>query len=94
MEEQLQGRTHKFMMTNRRSGNITGIKDVISFDLKEILVDTTQGILSIKGRDMHVKRLTLEKGEIDIEGQIISFTYKDIDDGQKNSESFFSKMFK
>ena len=39
------------------------MEDVLSFDLSEILLVTDQGMLLIKGSDLHVNRLTLEKGE-------------------------------
>ena len=39
--------------------------DVLSFDLNEILLETEQGMLMVKGTDMHVNRLNLEKGEVD-----------------------------
>lgn len=95
MEERAQqGRAHKLVITNRVSGNITGVTDVISFDLGEILLETSQGMLSIKGKDLHVSRLTLEKGEVDIDGKIESFTYSDASDRGAQGESFFSRMFK
>lgn len=70
-------RSHKFMLTNRRTCLVSGVCDVLSFDLSEILLETDQGMLMIKGSDLHVNRLTLEKGEVDIEGKIDSLTYSD-----------------
>ena len=64
-------------MSNRRTGTITGVADVISFDITEVLLETEQGMLMIKGADLHVNRLTLEKGEIDIEGRIDSLAYSE-----------------
>ena len=58
------GRIHKVMMTNRRSCAINGVNDVLSFDVHEILLETEQGMLMIKGEELHVSRLTLEKGEV------------------------------
>ena len=42
-------KAHKLMMLNRKSMEITGVEDVISFDTKEVLLETTMGILTIKG---------------------------------------------
>ena len=77
-EEQIEelnstGRMHKVILTNRRTCTINGVNDVISFDIHEILLDTEQGMLMIKGDDLHVNRLTLEKGEVDVDGRIDSF---------------------
>ena len=71
------GRMHKVILTNRRTCTINGVNDVISFDIHEILLDTEQGMLMLKGDDLHVNRLTLEKGEVDVDGRIDSFTYSD-----------------
>ena len=68
--------------------------DVLSFDVGEILLETELGMLMIKGNDLHVNRLTLEKGEIDIEGKIDSFTYSDVKASSKQGESFLGRLFK
>jgi sporulation protein YabP len=88
-------RIHKVAMTNRRTCTINGVNDVLSFDIHEVLLETEQGMLMIKGEDLHVNRLTLDKGEVDIDGKIDSFTYSDIGGnvGHK-SESFLSKLFR
>lgn len=87
-------RAHKFMLTNRRTCIISGIVDVLSFDLNEILLETDQGMLMIRGKDLHVNRLTLEKGEVDIEGKIDSLTYSDVNTYSNKTESLFGKLFK
>ena len=68
-------RAHKLILNNRRTCNLTGVNDVLSFDEKEIILETEQGMLMIKGNDLHVNRLTLDKGEVDVDGRIDSFTY-------------------
>ncbi len=87
-------RVHKIMMSNRRTCNINGVTDVLSFDLQEILLETEQGMLMVKGSDLHMKRLTLEKGEVDIDGKIDSLTYSDISTYGSKGESFITKLFK
>ena len=82
------------MLSNRRTGTITGVADVISFDITEVLLETEQGMLMIKGADLHVNRLTLEKGEIDIEGRIDSLAYFDVNSYQKQGESLIGRLFK
>ena len=43
---------------------------MLSFDETEILMDTEMGMLSIKGKGLHISKLNLEKGEADLEGQV------------------------
>ncbi len=93
MEEKTINKAHKVTLNNRRSGNLTGILDVISFDIAEILLETEMGMLHVKGKDLHVNRLNLEKGEVDIEGMIEAFSYSQIPTGLKKGDSFLGKLF-
>lgn len=70
-------KSHKLMLTNRRTCTISGVNDVLSFDVNEILLETEQGMLMIKGTELHVSRLSLDKGEVDIDGRIDSLTYSE-----------------
>lgn len=86
-------KAHRISVSERRVGTITGVVDVLSFDLTEILLETDQGMLMIKGSDLHVNRLTLEKGEVDVEGKIDSLTYSD-SAGHGNGTSFLGRLFR
>lgn len=94
MEEKQYSKAHKLILSNRRTSTITGVSDVISFDITEVLLETEQGMLMIKGADLHVNRLTLEKGEIDIEGRIDSLAYSEVTSFQKQSESLIGRLFR
>ena len=94
MEEKQYSKAHKLVLSNRRTGTITGVSDVISFDISEVLLETEQGMLMIRGSDLHVNRLTLEKGEIDIEGRIDSLAYSEVTSYQKQGESLIGRLFK
>ena len=63
--------------------------------MNEILLDTQQGMLTIKGKDLHVTRLNLEKQEVDLEGTIDSLTYTEGGiHGQKAGENLLKRLFK
>ena len=85
---------HRVSMTGRRAAILTGVEDVLSFDEHEILLQTTEGVLTIKGEDLHVNRLSVEKGEIDMEGGITSLSYSDKDGFRQNGESLFGRLFR
>lgn len=85
---------HKLMLTNRRTCTINGVSDVLSFDISEVLLETDLGMLMIKGTDLHVNRLTLEKGEVDIDGKIDSLTYSESAGYSGKGESFLTRLFK
>ena len=76
MEERIL-KSHKISLFNRSSGIISGVKE-------EIILDTEQGMLMIQGEELHVTKLTVEKGEVEIEGLVYSMVYSD--DGYMKGE--------
>ena len=89
-----QGRgVHKLTLTNRGALSINGVVDVISFDLNEVLLETEAGMLTVKGQDLHVNRLTLEKGEVEISGNIDSLLYSEVSGYGQKAESFLARLF-
>ena len=93
MEEKL-GLSHKLELYNREKGTVTGVLDVISFDENTIVLDTDLGLLTIKGKDLHVSRLSLEKGELDLEGPADSLVYSSNEGYRKSNQSLLSRLFK
>ena len=53
MEEKILTSNHKLLASNRSTASLSGVLDVISFDLKEILLETEQGMLMIRGNELH-----------------------------------------
>lgn len=87
-------RAHKLILNNRRSCNLTGVNDVLSFDENEIILETEQGMLMIKGSELHVNRLMLDKGEVDVDGRVDSFTYSEQANMGGKGESLLARLFK
>ena len=58
----MDARPHKLELLNREKGSVTGIQDVVSFDENQMILDTNMGLLTVRGKALHVSRLTLEKG--------------------------------
>lgn len=92
MEEKPVNGQHKLVLNNRNSGSFTGVLDVVSFDLNEILLETELGMLHIKGKDLHVNRLDLQKKEVDIDGQVEMVNYSQIP-GMHKKGSMLGKWF-
>ena len=87
-------KAHKLILNNRRCGNLTGVSDVLSFDENEIILETDQGMLMMKGKELHVSRLMLDKGEVDIDGRIDSVTYSEQGIRTERTESLLGRLFK
>lgn len=91
--ERTQLRAHKITLSGRKNCTITGVNDVLSFDINEVLLETEQGMLMIKGSELHVNRLSLDKGEVDVDGTVDSLTYSDSAGVKEKTESFFARLF-
>ena len=94
MEEKQVMTNHKLLMTNRKGISLTEILDVISFDLREILLETSEGMLTIKGNDLHINRLSVEKGDLEVEGRVDALLYSEVVSAKAMGESFLGRMFK
>lgn len=93
MDERTGNLFHRLVLEKRTGGTVCGVKDAASFDEKEILLLTTEGKLQIKGEQLHVKRLNLEKGEVDIEGRVDTLAYLS-KNTEKKEESLLKRMFR
>lgn len=93
MEQKQEVGAHKLSLIGRKTLALTGVKEVVSFDAKEVILDTIQGTLLLRGDEMNVTRLLVEKGEMDLEGRIDSLIYTERGKGAKRSESFAKRLF-
>ncbi len=82
---------NNIIMEDRRILTVSGVSDVDSFDEETVVVYTDLGLLTIRGNSLHINRLSVEVGELSVEGEINSLTYTD--SAPKNA-SFFSKVFR
>ncbi len=93
MDEKNKTLNHRVIINNRETALLTGVIDVISFDTDAVLVETDMGMLTIKGVDLHVNRLNLEKEELDLDGEVHSVEYSEGNHFGKSGGSLISKLF-
>ena len=94
-QNQLMAGAIKLVLNNRTGKSGEGVKDVLSFDLNEVLLETEQGMLMVKGTDLHVNRLSLEKGEVDLSGNIEQYClFGMCMQNKKQGENFFARLFR
>ncbi|WP_110926090.1 sporulation protein YabP [Bacillus massiliglaciei] len=84
---------HDVTMRGRRLLDISGVKHVESFDNEEFLLETVMGFLSIRGQNLQMKNLDVDKGIVSIKGKIFDLVYLDQQSGEK-AKGFFGKLFK
>ena len=93
MEDNNLSLEHKFTMNSRKHASLTGVKDVKSFDEKEIVLSTVKGELIIQGDGLHVKRIAIDKKEAEIEGMIKGFMYSDKEKAD-DAKSLLARIFR
>ena len=81
------------ILENREKLNITGVLDVLSFDDQMVIVETELGLLTIKGDNLRINKLSTDTEEVTIEGKIINLAYSEKTTVGKDG-SLFSKIFK
>ena len=67
-----QVKKHRIEITDRANVSITGVSDVINFDESSVVLDTSAGILSIDGQELHIVSLNVDSGEISVSGSSIN----------------------
>lgn len=82
---------HNLILEDRRLLTVSGVSDVDSFDEETVVVFTDYGELTIRGSDLHINRLSVEVGDLTVEGKISALIYS-----QEASPKggFFSKVFR
>ena len=82
------------ILENRERLNVTGVLDVFSFDDQMIIVQTELGLLTIKGENLKINKLSLDTSDFIVDGTIISLNYTNSDVTTKKGQNLFSKIFK
>ena len=81
---------HRLELTGRERLTVSGVEDVERFDETGIVMSTSAGTLVVTGEDLHIGKLSLDGGELHVEGRVDSVTYEDDGAGRGG---FFSRLF-
>src|SRR5690554_5760320 len=87
---------HKLVIDKREKVEVSGVLNVDSFDDQEIILETEQGLLAMRGEDLHINHLNLEQGELVIEGFLLELAYSE-ERGLRRKDrgkSFLERLFK
>lgn len=77
---------------NRRQIDVTGVKQIDSFDSETFLLDTVLGFLIIRGSGLQLKNLNVDEGIVQINGQVKELSYVD-ESVAEEQKGFFSRLF-
>lgn len=85
---------HYLKINNRKDLEITGVKEVDSFDNEEFLLETVMGYLVVRGQNLQLKNLDVQEGLVTIKGKIYELSYVDEQHHQEKTKGFFSKLIR
>ncbi len=81
---------HRLELTGRERLTVSGVEDVERFDETGIIMSTTAGTLVVTGEGLHIGKLSLDGGELFVDGRIDSVTYEDQGGGRGG---LFARLF-
>lgn len=81
------------ILENREKLNVSGVLDVLSFDDQIVIIETELGLLTVKGDNLRINKLSTDTEEVTVEGNIFTLSYSERNNSNKDS-SIFSKIFK
>ncbi len=88
-EEKQPSKAHSINMEDRTRLNITGVEDVESFDENVIVMNTSSGDLIVRGSGLHIGKISLDIGQLSVEGSISELSYED----NAPTGGFWQKLF-
>lgn len=83
---------HHIILEEREQLSVSGVEEVESFDEGTIVMYTSKGTLIVRGGGLHIEKLSLDGGDLRVEGDIDSLTYED--GGKERGGGFLSRLFR
>lgn len=81
---------HKLTLNERRQLSMSGVSEVVSFDESAVVLRTQLGILTIHGKDLQLKNLSLEGGQVAVDGTVSALIYEE---PRQQSGSWLRRLF-
>ena len=68
---------HKLGLEERKHLTMTGVTEVVSFDENTVVLRTSLGLLMVHGNDLKLKTLSLEGGQVEVDGTVSALVYEE-----------------
>lgn len=80
---------HKLTLNDRKTLNVTGVTEVVSFDEEAVVLRIGTDTLVVRGAGLHMKNLNLENGQAAVEGQVGALLYEE----GRNTAGFWRRLW-
>ena len=84
---------HNVILEDRSRLSVSGVEDVASFDENAVVLYTSHGLLTVRGTALRVDKLSIEGGELNIEGTVDALQYQD-EQPAREGGGFWSRLFR
>ena len=68
---------HRLTLDQRKNLTMTGVTDVVSFDDAAVVLRTELGVLTVQGRELRLKTLSTDGGQVAVSGEVTALTYEE-----------------
>ena len=68
---------HKLCLNERRELTMNGVTEVVSFEENAVILRTSLGTMIVQGKDLQLKTLSLEGGQVAVEGSVSALIYEE-----------------
>ncbi len=82
---------HRLVLEGREHLTVSGVEDVERFDDSAVVMSTCAGLLVVTGQGLHIGKLSLDGGELQVEGRLESFAYEDT--AAERAGGFWQRLF-
>lgn len=82
------------ILENREKLKISGVLDVLSFDDQIVILETELGLLTVKGENLRINKLSLDSSEVIIDGEIYNLGYSEKEIDKKSPGGLLNKLFR
>ena len=77
MVQEENGMPHRLTLNERRQLTVSGVSEVVSFDENMVVLRTGMGLLMVQGKELQLKNLSLEGGNVAVEGSVAAMQYEE-----------------
>lgn len=87
-----EGQIHDISLNMRKHMDITGVKDVVSFDEQSVILTTVCGEMTVEGKDIRIGVLDTDRGIVSLDGKVDAIFYSNSDENKR--QGLFGKLLK
>lgn len=80
---------HRLTLEERKKLTMSGVTEVVSFDEAQVVLHTALGTLVVQGKELQLKQLSLDGGQVAVDGYITALMYEE----PRGQGGWFGRLF-